>query len=111
MMWFYRDGQQLPDILPSLTTGVLAYTSRHLQHVGNQLSANGRSTLVLLILSRVRKIRDDSGNAPSGSGSTGVDHDEQLHEPVIDIPGRSRLQNKDVLVTDGLANGHAGLLV
>lgn len=40
-----------------------------------------------------------------------MDHDEELHKPVVHVARRRRLQNEDVFVTDRLANGDAGLLV
>lgn len=56
-----------------------------LQHVGNQLCADWGPALVLLVLSRVWEVGNDGRDA-SGTGSlAGVDHDQKLHEAVIDV--------------------------
>ncbi|GJD05517.1 hypothetical protein ColKHC_14355 [Colletotrichum higginsianum] len=34
-----------------------------------------------------------------------MDHDEKLHETVVDVAGLAGLHNKNILVTDALANG------
>jgi hypothetical protein len=38
-------------------------------------------------------------------------HDQQLHQPIVDLPRRRRLYDEDILVPDGLANRDRGLLV
>lgn len=87
------------------------YAARDLEHIGNQLGADGCPGLVLLVLPGVGEIRDDGSDAAGRCGAAGVDHDEQLHEPVVDVAGGGGLQDEDIFVADGLANGHAGLLV
>lgn len=66
-----------------------------LQHVGDKLGGDGCATFVLLVLARVGEIRDDSGNAPGGSCSAGVNHDQKLHQAIIDVAWRSGLQDED----------------
>lgn len=41
----------------------------------------------------------------------GVDHDQELHQAIVDITGRSRLDDEDVLVADRLSDCDRRLLV
>jgi hypothetical protein len=65
-----------------------------LQHIGDELGRDGSSALVFLILARVGEVRDDSSDAASAGSLAGVDHDEKLHEPVVDVARRSRLKDE-----------------
>ena len=47
----------------------------------------------------------------SPSSPTGRDADQQLHQPLVDIAGRCRLNNEDIFVADRLAHGEGGFLV
>jgi hypothetical protein len=40
-----------------------------------------------------------------------VDHDEHLHEALVDVAGGGGLEDVDIFVTDGLSDGDRGLLV
>jgi hypothetical protein len=66
-------------------------TTRCLQHIGYQFRAYGSPRFVFLVLPRVGEVRDYGCNAPGGCGLASVDHDEQFHEPVIDVAGRRGL--------------------
>lgn len=66
-----------------------------LEHVGHELGSDGRTALIFLILTSVREVGDDSGDAPGRSGLAGVDHDKKLHEAVVDIIRPSGLQDED----------------
>lgn len=81
------------------------------QHVGNELGGYGRSALVLLVLSGIGKVGENGGDAAGAGGATGVDHDEELHQAVVDVVRGRGLQNEDVLVSDRLADRHRGLLI
>lgn len=70
-------------------------TPRRLQHIGNQLRADRRSALVLLVLARIREVRDHGCDTSSAGCLAGVDHDEEFHEAVIDIAWSCRLENED----------------
>ncbi len=70
-------------------------TPRRLQHISNQLRTDRRSALVLLVLARIREVRDHSRDTTSAGRLARVDHDEEFHEPVIDIARGCRLENKD----------------
>lgn len=66
-----------------------------LQHVGDELGGDGGAALVLLVLARVGEVGDDGRDAPRRCRAAGVDHDQQLHQPVVDVARRRRLQDED----------------
>jgi len=86
-------------------------TTGGLQHIRHKLRSDGSSTLVLLVLARVGEIRQDGGDAARGGGAAGVDQDEEFHDVVVDVAGFGGLDDEDVLVADGLADGDAGFVV
>lgn len=55
------------------------------QHVGNQLSCNRSSALILLVLSCIHEVRDDSGDPSCRGDLAGVDHDAKLHQGGVDF--------------------------
>ena len=67
------------------------YTSGRLKHVRDETSRDGSATLVLLVLARVREVGNDGGDPASAGGAAGVDHDEHLHEAVVDVTGSGGL--------------------
>jgi hypothetical protein len=75
----------------------------------NLLGSDGGTRLVLLVLAGVREAGDDGSDALGGSGLARGNHDEELHEVVVDIRGRGRLEDEDVLVTDRLVDLDRGL--
>jgi hypothetical protein len=40
-----------------------------------------------------------------------VDHDKEFHEAVVDVPGRGGLEDVDIFVSDGFADGYGRLLI
>lgn len=66
-----------------------------LEHVCHELSRDGCTALVLLILARVGEVGNDSGDTPGGSSFASVDHDEELHESIIDVVRLCRLQDEN----------------
>lgn len=70
-----------------------------LQHVGYQLGRDGRSRLVLLVLSGVREVGNHGRDAAGRGRFAGVDHDEELHEAVVDVSGGGGLENEDYIKT------------
>ena len=104
-------------------------TASRLEHVGHELGCNGSTRLVLFILAGIGKVGKHSGDAAGRSRLAGVDHDQKLHEGIIDVAWGCRLQDEDCKVRSGraswprhfwghtvfvshrLANGHRGLLV
>lgn len=59
--------------------------------------------LVFLILPGVGETWDDSGDAGRGGNFAGVDHDEQLHEVVVDFAAAA-LDDVDILAADAFAD-------
>ena len=64
------------------------------------------SDLVLLVLACVREAGDDSGDPDRRGYLTSVDHDEQFHQVIIDLPGPT-LDDVDILSADRLTNLNA----
>ncbi|KAG5459196.1 MAG: hypothetical protein BJ554DRAFT_428, partial [Olpidium bornovanus] len=80
------------------------------EHVGDELSGYRSAGLVLLVLPRVREAGYNRGYAASRGGFAGVDHDQELHQVVVNLPA-SGLHYEHVLVSNGLADRHGRLLV
>lgn len=66
--------------------------ARNLEHVGHELGGDRCTGFVFLVLSCIREIGDDSSDAPRRRGFAGIDHDEKLHESVVDITWWSGLE-------------------
>jgi hypothetical protein len=109
-------------------------TTSGLKHVSHQTRGDGSTGFVLLILASVGKVGQDCGDAAGRGRLAGIDHDEQLHDTVVDVAGGSGLKDKDwktlgqqraswpcleehlqkshtILVTDRLANANGRLVV
>jgi hypothetical protein len=46
-------------------------------------------------LAGVREVGDDGCDAAGRGGLASVDHDQELHESIVDIVGFRRLENED----------------
>jgi len=66
-----------------------------LQHVRDELGGDGGARLVLLVLARVGEVGDHGGDAARGGGLARVDHDEELHEAVVDFARGGGLEDED----------------
>src|SRR5690606_20560508 len=86
-------------------------TTSSLQHVCDQFGRDWCSTLVLLVLSRIRKVWEDSRNPSCRCGLASVDHDKKLHQSIVDFSGRGGLQNENVLVSNRFTDCDTGLQV
>ena len=75
-------------------------TSRDGQHVGDKLGGNGRTRLVLLVHTSVRKTGDHGSDATGRGGFAGRNEDEEFHQVVVDI-ARPRLDDEHVLFANG----------
>lgn len=67
------------------------------QHIGYQLGRDRSSALVLLVLSCVHEVRNDSGDSSSRGNLAGMDHDAKLHQGGVDFAGT--LQHCSVAVS------------
>lgn len=65
------------------------------QHVRHQLSRDGRTAFVLLILARIGEVRNDGRDTSSGSGLASVDHNEELHQAIVNVVRFCRLQDEN----------------
>ena len=86
-------------------------TSSGLEHVGHQAGGDGGTRLVLLVLARVGEVGQDGRDTARRGRLAGVDHDEELHDAVVDLSGGGGLQDEDVFVADGFADCDGGFLV
>lgn len=66
-----------------------------LQHVGHQTRGNGRTRLVLFVLACVGEVWQHGCDATGRSRLARVDHDEQLHDAVVDVARSGGLKNED----------------
>jgi hypothetical protein len=101
-----------------------------LKHVSHQAGGDGSAGFVLLVLASVGEVGQDGGDAAGRGRLASVDHDEQLHDSIVDVAGGSGLQDKDwrqqsvlcdlfqkpwvchtILVADRLADANARLVV
>ena len=71
------------------------------QQVSHQASGNRLATEVLLVLASIWVERQDSRDALSGTTLERINHDELLHEPLVQRLGVG-LQNKAICTTNGL---------
>ena len=68
--------------------------ARRLQHVGHQLRRDRSPGLVLLVLAGVGEVGDDGGDASRRGRLAGVDHDEELHQAVVDVARGGGLEDE-----------------
>lgn len=84
---------------------------RCLQHIRDKLRRYRSSGFVLLVLACVGEVRNNGRDASRTGGFARVDHDEKLHQAIVDVPGGRGLEDENVLIADGLAYCYGGLLV
>lgn len=127
-----RDVEEALDLRSVKVHGDDVVAAGGLKHVSHQTSSDGSAGFVLLVLASVGEVGQDGGDATGRSGLASVDHDEQLHDSIVDVAGGSGLQDKDwdaavslarslslplgwvchtILVANRLANTDAGLVV
>ena len=80
------------------------------EQVENQAGGDGLATLMLLILTGIAKERRDHGDGTCGSALHGVNHDELLHDPLVNRLGM-RLHHERVGTTHRLGVTHIHLAV
>ena len=78
--------------------------------VCNELCGDGVAAFCLAVLAGIAEIRNNGGNSACRCSAHSVDHNEQLHEVVIDgLAGR--LNDKNVGAANRLMNGYRALAV
>lgn len=65
-----------------------------------------KAYLILLVLSGIGETRNDSGDTGCRCNFTGIDHNQQLHEVIIDLT-TATLDDVDIFSSDRFANFHA----
>ena len=94
-----RDVEEALDLALMEIHGQNSVGPRHGDHVGDQASRDGHTGLVLLVRAAVG-VERDHGRDPAGAGPfERVDHDQQLHDRLVDGMGRW-LDQEDVLFAD-----------
>ena len=84
--------------------------TRNSQHVRHKLRRDGSPGFVLFVHASVREARNNSRNAPRGSGSARRDKNKEFHEIIIDV-ATPRLDDEYIFVSDGLGDLDVGLAV
>ena len=80
------------------------------EHVGHQLGGDGVAALGLAILTGVAEVGDHGGDAACAGALAGVDHDQQLHQAVVDgLAGG--IDEEHVAAADCLVQGDGRLAV
>ena len=78
--------------------------------VGDELGGDGIAALGLAVLPGIAEIRNDGGDAACGGAAESVDHDEQLHQVVVDgLAGG--LDNENVAAAHRFVDGYGDLAV
>lgn len=72
----YRHVEETLDLTCVQIHGDDVVAASGLQHVGHELSCDGRTALVLLVLARIGEVGEDGGDTTGAGGLAGVDHDE-----------------------------------
>jgi len=81
-----------------------------LDHIRNELGGDGVAALGLAVLTGVAEVGDDGGDAACGGAAACVDHDQQLHQVVVDgLAGG--LHQEYVAAADGLVDRDGDLAV
>lgn len=76
-----------------------------LQHIRHQLRRNRRPTLILLVLPRIRKKRNDGRDPLRARDLARVYHDAKLHERRVDRPAAG-VDDVHVVFANGLDDAH-----
>lgn len=66
-----------------------------LEHIGHELGRDGRSRLVFLVLASIWEVGNHGSDATCRRGLASVDHDQKLHESVVDIARGGGLKDED----------------
>ena len=80
------------------------------QHVRDKLGGDGVAALGLAVLPGIAEVGDDRRHAARGGALAGIDHDEQLHEAVIDRLAGG-VDEEHVAAADGLVQRDGRLAV
>ena len=79
-------------------------------HVGDQAGGDRHPRLVLLVRAAVGVVRDDRRDPAGRRPLEGVDHDQELHDRLVDRAA-GRLDEEHVLLADVVQDAHEDVLV
>ncbi len=79
-------------------------------HVRHEAGGDRDAWLVLLVRSAVRVVRDDRRDSPGAGALEGVDHDQQLHDRLLDRPA-CRLDDEDIPIASVVLDANEDVLV
>ena len=80
------------------------------EHVGHQLGGDGIAALGLAVLTGIAEIGDHRSDTACGGTFAGIDHDEQLHQAVIDRLAGG-VDEEHIAAADALIQGDRSLAV
>ena len=80
------------------------------EHIGHQLGGDGIAGLGLAVLAGIAEIGDHGGDTAGAGTLAGVDHDEQLHQAVVD-GFAGGVDEEHIAAADGLVQGDGRLAV
>jgi hypothetical protein len=66
-----------------------------LEHVGHQFGGDGCTRLVLFVLACIREVRQNGSDATCRRSLACVDHNQKLHESIVDVAWWGRLQDEN----------------
>ena len=69
--------------------------ARRLEHVGHETCGDGGAGLVLLVLASVGEVGQHGRDATCRRRLAGVDHDQELHDSVVDVARSGGLEDED----------------
>ena len=84
--------------------------SRYADQLGDQTGGDGDSRLILLVGPAIAEIRDHRRHPPRRCPLDGIDHDQHLHDRVVDRGGEG-LHDKDVVLADAFVDAHECVVV
>ena len=106
----HGDGEKTLDLRRVKVHGEHAVGARRGNEVGDEFCRDGIARARLSVLTRIAEIRHDRRDAPRRGALCRVDHDEKLHQIVVD-GRRGGLDDEQVSPADGLGDVHARLAV
>ena len=106
----HRNIEEALDLVGVQVHGQHAVNARGDEHIGNELGGDGIAALGLAVLTGIAEVGHDRGNAARAGAAARIDHDEQLHEAVVDgLAGG--LDEEHVAAAHGLIQRDGGLAV
>ena len=106
----HRDIEEALDLVCVQVHGQDTVSTCSGDHVGNQLCRDGIASLCLTILTSIAEVGDHGSDAACGCTAQSIDHDQQLHQVVVDgVAGG--LDHEHVAAADSLVQGDGNFAV